>query len=50
LGDQIKKFEMGATCGTYGRRGEVHRGFWWGNLKERSHPEDPGIDERVILK
>jgi hypothetical protein len=24
--------------------------FWWGNLKERGYLEDPGIDERVILK
>jgi hypothetical protein len=24
--------------------------FWWGNLRERSHLEDPGIDSRIILK
>jgi hypothetical protein len=23
---------------------------WWGNLKERDHLEDPGIDWRTILK
>jgi hypothetical protein len=23
-------------------RGEVHTGFWWGNLRERDHLEDPG--------
>jgi hypothetical protein len=31
-------------------RGEVHTGFWWGNLRERDHLEDLGIDENVILK
>jgi hypothetical protein len=24
--------------------------FWWGNLRERDHVEDPGIDGRIILK
>jgi hypothetical protein len=31
-------------------KGEVHTGFWWGNLKERDNLEDPGIDMRVMLK
>ena len=31
-------------------RGEVHTGFWWGNLRERGHLEDLGIDGGVILK
>ena len=31
-------------------RGEVHTGFWWGNLRERGHLEDLGIDCRVILR
>ena len=26
-----------------------HRGFWWGNLKERDWLEDQGIDGRIIL-
>jgi hypothetical protein len=23
---------------------------WWGNLRERDHMEDPGIDGRIILR
>jgi hypothetical protein len=25
-------------------------GFWWGNLREREHWGDPGVDERIILR
>jgi hypothetical protein len=28
--------------------GEVHTGFWWGNLREKDHLEDPGVDGRII--
>jgi hypothetical protein len=31
-------------------RGEVYTGFWWGNLSERDHLEDPDIDGRIILR
>jgi len=31
-------------------RGEVHTGFWWGNLRERDHLEDPCVDGRIILR
>jgi hypothetical protein len=31
-------------------RGEVHSGFWWGNLRERDSVEDLRVDGRVILK
>jgi hypothetical protein len=31
-------------------RGEAYTGFWWGNLKERDHLGDPGLDGRIILE
>jgi hypothetical protein len=33
----------------WGRR-EMHTEFWWGNLKERDHVENLGIDGRMIIK
>jgi hypothetical protein len=32
------------------KTGEVHTGFWWGDLRERNHFEDLGVDGRIILK
>jgi hypothetical protein len=31
-------------------RGEVFRGFCWGNLGERYHLEDSGVDGKIILR
>jgi hypothetical protein len=32
------------------RRGEMHTGFWWGNLKEGDHLEDLGVDGEDRIK
>ena len=44
MGDKIEKNEMG------GAWGEAYTGFWWGNLRERDHLGDPGVDVRIILR
>jgi len=33
-----------------GGRVEAYTGFWWGNLKERDHFGDPGIDGTITLR
>jgi hypothetical protein len=30
--------------------GDIHTGFWWGDLRRRDHLKDMGIDGRMILK
>jgi hypothetical protein len=30
--------------------GEMHTGFWWGDLTRRDHLEDIDVDGRIILK
>ena len=47
---EAKKNEMGGACSVYRGRGEAYTGFWWGNLREKHHLEDPGIDGRAILR
>jgi len=37
----------GWPCGKY--RGEVHAGFWWGDMRERDHLEDFGVDGKRVL-
>jgi hypothetical protein len=31
-------------------RRDTYAGIWWGNMSEREHLEDPGVDVRMILK
>jgi hypothetical protein len=31
-------------------RGEACTGFWCGNLRERDHWRDPGVDGRITLR
>ena len=47
-GGKIEKNEMGWECSACGR--ETYTGFWWGNLRERDHLGDPGVDGRIILR
>jgi len=42
--------EIGGACSTYGWRGEVYTGFWWGNMRVRDHLEEPGVNGRIILR
>jgi len=37
------------ACSTHGERGSVYRPLW-GNLRERDHFEDPGVDGRILLR
>jgi hypothetical protein len=35
---------------TYEGQERCVQGFWWGNLRERDHLEDPGVEEGLILR
>jgi len=40
---------MGRAYSTM-KRAEMYTGFWWGNLRERDHLEDPGLDGRILFR
>jgi hypothetical protein len=48
LCDQIENV-IGGACSTYGERRVTDR-LWWGNLRDRDHSENPGVDGRIILR
>ena len=50
MSDKIKKNEMGGHVASMGENRGVYTEFWWGNLRERDHLEDPGLNGRIILK
>jgi len=31
-------------------KGEVYKGFWWGNLRERLYIEDTGADGKITFR
>ena len=31
-------------------KAQAYTGFWWRNLRERDHLEDPGVSGRIILR
>ena len=41
---------MGRTCSAYGGEERHIQVFWWGNLRERYHLGDPGVDRKIILR
>jgi hypothetical protein len=45
----MKNNEMGGACGTYGSRRGAYR-VWWGDMRERNHLEDLGVDGETIFK
>jgi len=50
LGDKIEKNEMDRAFSTYGRAERHVQGSGGGNMRERDHLGDPGIDGRIILR
>jgi hypothetical protein len=46
-GGQIENIWAGHVENTVER---VYTRFWWGNRRKREHLEDPGLDERIILR
>jgi hypothetical protein len=45
---EIEKNGMGGACSMYGE--ELYIVFWWGNLGERDHWGDAGVDGDIILR
>jgi len=48
-GDHIEKNERGGAWSKYEREERCIQVFWWGDLRESEHLEDPSTDGRIIL-
>jgi hypothetical protein len=48
-GDKIEKNYMDGACSADGE-GRGLYWVWWGNLRERNHWRDQGVDGRIILR
>ena len=45
---RVVKSRWAGHVACMGGRVEVYIGFWWGNLRERDHLGDPGVDGRTL--
>jgi hypothetical protein len=43
----MRRMRLAGHAALWGR-GVVYTGFWWGNLRERVHLEDPDVDGKII--
>jgi len=41
---------MGGVCTKFGEQKRCIQGFRWGDLRDKDHFEDLGVDGRIILK
>jgi len=41
---------MGGACSAYEGKERRIQGFGGEKMRERDHSEDPGVDERIILR
>jgi hypothetical protein len=48
--ENSEKNSMCGACSAYVGEERGFTGFWWGNLMERGHLEDPGVDGMIILR
>jgi hypothetical protein len=46
---KLRRMRWAASVTRMGK-GEMYIGFWLGNLRERAHLKDPGVDGRLILR